>query len=524
MAGGGDWKSIQADGPSAASSSSIIHRDLGKSRSEDLLPAGYIRRRHVIVGMLFLGNFVSYFLRMSMSTAAQRPDENDGNPDTTMSTEFQWTDLELGFALGAFYGGYMILQAPVKFMLQTHSAKFIYGVGILGASIMTLLTPACAPIYSLLIAVRFATGLFEGVTYPCMAHMLSLWVPPAERTRALAVASSGAYLGTAMALPISGVILAQVGWRSIFYAYGAFGIAWTLLWYALGASSPDTHTNIHACEMTFIAESQQDERAACSRDHNSQRGPPSMTWSEFFSHRATVVSILCGFAYCYLFYLMVSEFPTYASSQLGLKIESAGFTAMGPYVCLWFTAIGGGWVCDYLVEHAGLNRLKVRRMAYVAGMGPASVLFALVGYIQDQTAAIITVTIAIGLCGISVSGVWAYVLDVGGSQTALLYAVANVAATIPGLIAPVATEGFITAFGDKKGWCVAFWVAAGVGFAGCLVFWNAATAVGLDDFAKDATRINSDDESSEVLLIEEEQEEEQEEQEEEEEEEEEEGA
>lgn len=45
------------------------------------------------------------------------------------------------------------------------------------------------------------------------------------------------------------------GWPSTFYLYGSFGLIWTLLWIAFGASSPSEHRRITESEKRYIESS-----------------------------------------------------------------------------------------------------------------------------------------------------------------------------------------------------------------------------------------------------------------------------
>lgn len=103
------------------------------------------------------------------------------------------------------------------------SAHYVYGIGIAATSVLTLVTPAVASNFGALISVRIVEGLFEGVTFPCLHAMLSKWAPPLERTRMNSMAFAGNYIGTVIAMPLSGIIGDELGWEWIFYIFGIVG-------------------------------------------------------------------------------------------------------------------------------------------------------------------------------------------------------------------------------------------------------------------------------------------------------------
>eukprot|EP00466_Bigelowiella_natans_P010282 jgi/Bigna1/70475/fgenesh1_pg.12_\ len=533
------------------------------SAHEDV-PAHYIRRRHLIVALLMMGNFVSYCLRMSMSTAAQKPRKSgEGSEDETLSTEFNWSDFQLGVALGAFYAGYLFLQIPVKWMLRYISAKHIFALGILGASTMTLITPICASQYWLLILVRFCTGggffnvllyspaltmiscccicirLAEGVTYPSMAHLIVSWSPLQERTRALAITSSGAYLGTAAALPTSGYVLSSLGWRAIFYIYGILGsrsssgssggvgvgggLVWITVWMTAGAESPEAHKSINPGEAAYILATRD-----CGKKSQSSLPtfPPhrcinsSTTTNNNKGKRKSIQNLIdraadgdgslidvksssplvgnqnahgdaCVFGWVMVILLdllydalgvpFLRIFGPKHVGQQGRGISSKRKKAKErnsiKHQAKNVNSFGGWGI------HAAMGNYNVHRMdfglyhrpkyaltasdekgdvsrrnapclrhASCCWLGQITLPILHRSYVDSVDGAIVLITLAIGIAGVSFSGVWTHVLDVSGEHSALLYATANVAATVPGFVSPLLVGLFLEVAGEKQGW------------------------------------------------------------------------
>ena len=72
--------------------------------------------------------------------------------------------------------------------------------------------------------------IFQGITYPSIHAIWARWAPPLERSRLAAVAFSGSYVGTVMALPLSGILAQHFGWEWIFYVFGVLGLLWCISW------------------------------------------------------------------------------------------------------------------------------------------------------------------------------------------------------------------------------------------------------------------------------------------------------
>ena len=85
--------------------------------------------------------------------------------------------------------------------------KTIFGLGVLCTAILTCLLPLCAPHLDVLLAIRAVMGLCESVTFPAAFVMASCWFPAKERSRLLSIINAGAYIGTAIAFPVSGMVV-----------------------------------------------------------------------------------------------------------------------------------------------------------------------------------------------------------------------------------------------------------------------------------------------------------------------------
>eukprot|EP00911_Craspedida_sp_UC1_P001061 UC1_evm1s797 len=145
--------------------------------------------------MAMFGFMNVYALRVNLSVAA-----------VAMAREFYWSNSEKGNVLSAFFFGYICTQVLGGYVAARYGGKYVYGCGVLVTTLLTLLTPLVAHNMPALLALRVVEGFGEGVTYPAMHAIWSVWAPPLERSKLAAIGYSGAYLGTVIALPISGIL------------------------------------------------------------------------------------------------------------------------------------------------------------------------------------------------------------------------------------------------------------------------------------------------------------------------------
>ena len=91
--------------------------------------------------------------------------------------------------------------------------------------------------------------------------MFSHWFPAKERSFLISAANSGAYIGTAVAFPVSGALInirsdpvtgVSTSWPLVFYCFGGVGIAWWCLWQLLVSSTPDADPTITPAEREYL--------------------------------------------------------------------------------------------------------------------------------------------------------------------------------------------------------------------------------------------------------------------------------
>ena len=91
-----------------------------------------------------------------------------------------------------------------------------------------------------MIAARIGLGVGEGATPPALYSMTARWIPARERSRVITFDLTGVYLGLTIAFPIAMWLMTNWGWPWAFYSFGLLGIVWSVLWYFLVPSRPET--------------------------------------------------------------------------------------------------------------------------------------------------------------------------------------------------------------------------------------------------------------------------------------------
>src|SRR3954468_16281312 len=145
--------------------------------------------RYRILALLFINVVINYMDRSNISIAG-----------TSISNEFNLNSVQLGWIFSAFGWTYMALQIPGGILTDYFGSRILYSLSLISWSIVTLLQ-SLANGFAVLLGLRFAVGIFEAPAYPINNRVATSWFPDRERAGAIAVYTSGQYLGLALMTP-----------------------------------------------------------------------------------------------------------------------------------------------------------------------------------------------------------------------------------------------------------------------------------------------------------------------------------
>ncbi|CAH2277493.1 vesicular glutamate transporter 3 [Pelobates cultripes] len=214
-------------------------------------------KRYIIAIMSGLGFCISFGIRCNLGVAIVEMVNNntvyvDGKPEI-QKAQFNWDPETVGLIHGSFFWGYIVTQIPGGFIANKLAANRVFGAAIFLTSVLNMLIPSAAKAhYGCVISIRILQGLVEGVTYPACHGMWSKWAPPLERSRLATTSFCGSYAGAVIAMPLAGVLVQYIGWPSVFYIYGVFGMFWYIFWLLHATESPAAHPTITTEERTYI--------------------------------------------------------------------------------------------------------------------------------------------------------------------------------------------------------------------------------------------------------------------------------
>ncbi|MGB6608470.1 MAG: MFS transporter, partial [Acidobacteriaceae bacterium] len=184
------------------------------------------RRRWTIAVLLGLGVLVNYFDRVNLSVSHD-----------ALFAAFGISDFTFGLLLGAYNWTYALCQLPSGILLDRFGVRRVGCVSTLlwsMASFGAAITPGLGGFF----AARFLLGVGEAPSFPASAKAVGYWFPARERSLATSFFDGAAKLGSAIGVPVIGLLLLRVGWRLSFAATGVASLVYFLLFWGIYHDPP----------------------------------------------------------------------------------------------------------------------------------------------------------------------------------------------------------------------------------------------------------------------------------------------
>jgi len=344
--------------------------------------------------------------------------------------------------------------------------KTVFGGGVLVTAVLTLLTPVTArcSVY-LLIVLRALEGMSEGVTFPAMYVLLSCWIPPAERSRAVAFVIAGTKLGSIVGMQLSGFLCdcCYVGyWSSVFYAFGVAGCLWSFAWYFLCYSSPSVHPRISAAERECIEQ---------SLEHCQTSAKLPTPWRKIATSRPFWACAVAQFANNWGAYTLLTCLPMYLHDVLRFDMTENGFLSALPYIAAWLIMTGGGHLADWLRAPNGLQATTVVKLFSAAGLLIPGLFLIVVGFSgHSRTFAVFAIVMSTGTSGLCASGFIVSLIDIAPKYAGILMGISNTLAPLSGILGPEVVGALTYHESTRAQWQKVFYITTAIYCFGAVVF------------------------------------------------------
>ncbi|KAL0113300.1 hypothetical protein PUN28_012452 [Cardiocondyla obscurior] len=427
-------------------------------------PKAWFGCRHGQVGLMGLGFFCCYAIRVTMSvTLEAMTNAASANLDFK---EFQWDDSVKHVILSSFFWGYACTQIPASILTQQWSAQKLFSLALIISGLVTLVTPWAAEYgsWQTVVAGRVISGLVQGSVLPCLHTLLSRWAPPEERGRFSMFVYSGGWIGNVVCLLSTGFLAASpIGWPSCFYIWGIFSAFCGICFYLFGKDLPSEHPRIPLDEKEYI------EMSLGVTEVTKKPGTP---WISILQSRPVWALLIAQCAQGWGFWMLLTEIPSYMTSIMQFDIKMNGMVTALPYFTAWICGFPISYISDLCIRRKIITTEMSRKICNTFGHWIPAVALVGLGYArQDQSELAVGVLVIAVSCNIAAfCGHNVNHMDLSPNFAGPLMGFTNTIASICSFLPPLIAAVIIKDKTNILQWRNMFFLSAAIYLVGNLIF------------------------------------------------------
>ncbi|MEO5889063.1 MAG: MFS transporter [Ferruginibacter sp.] len=410
------------------------------------------RVRFTILAAVFVNVVINYMDRSNMSVAA-----------SFISDEFQLSSVQLGLIFSAFSWTYAALQIPGGIMADRFGPRILYTFTLITWSVVTVLQ-GFAKGFGALFGLRMAIGIFEAPSYPINNRIVTTWFPENERASAIAMYTSGQYLGLAFLAPVLTALEDYAGWKGLFIITGLIGIVWGITWYFI-YRDPSELGRANRAELDLIVKG----GGLINKKNPEEKtvAANKFQWSdlkEVFIHRKLWGIYIGQFAIGGTLWFFITWFPIYLVKYRGLNFLKSGFLTAAPFLAAFAGILLSGFLSDYMVRKK-VSLDIARKIPVITGL---LLSMSIVGANYVESPALIILFMCLSFFGNGLASItWVFVSTLAPKHlVGLTGGVFNCIGNLSGIVVPIAI-GFLARGGH---FAPALIFVACMGMAGALSY------------------------------------------------------
>ncbi len=284
----------------------------------------------IVVAILMLAYVASFIDRQILSLLIE-----------PIRADLQISDTQFGLLQGiAFSLFYAALGMPIARLSDKHSRPLIIAVGVLVWSLATAACGLARSFFQLLLA-RICVGAGEATLSPAAYSMLGDYFPPHKLGLALAVYSTGSFVGAGLAFLLGGAAIdAVTAWGPVTLPVLGNLAPWQLVFILVGLPG----VLIAWLILALVRDPQRKEIGTSSSDGAGRSGVMSF----LLSHRSVFLCHFLGYSMTAMaLFGLMGWSPAYLIRTFDLRASQAGYL-LGPMMMIGCTAgvLFSGWLMD----------------------------------------------------------------------------------------------------------------------------------------------------------------------------------
>ncbi|WP_049720991.1 MFS transporter [Gilvimarinus polysaccharolyticus] len=306
-----------------------------------------LRAKASVLTLIFISVVINYMDRTNISVAA-----------SAISEDLELSRVQIGILFSAFAWTYSIMQIPGGMVVDIVRVRVLYPFILIAWSLATLVQGLVSSLVAM-VGCRMAIGVFEAPSYPANNKIVTQWFPPEERASAIAVYTSGQFIGLAFLMPVLAMIQEYFSWRGLFIISGLIGIVWAVIWYLLYREPDEATDSEDAPQIPDVIQAK-------------------VSWRNLgiaFSSRKLWGVYIGQFCLGGTLIFFLTWFPTYLEEDRGLTSLNSGFLASVPFIAAFFGVLLSGFFSDFLVRRGVSNEIA-RKTPIILGLFLSSTVIA----------------------------------------------------------------------------------------------------------------------------------------------------
>ncbi|MBS0624749.1 MAG: MFS transporter [Verrucomicrobia bacterium] len=345
-----------------------------------------------------------------------------------LKEEFHFTDFEFGLILSAFAAGYILLTVLGGWLVDKWGARFMWPVAAVAWSLCVGLLGLATGFWGFIV-LRFLLGVAEGPHFPAMTRSISNWLSPKERARALSLGLVAIPLSSVVGAPITSYLVADFGWRAMFFIISATGVVWAVLWYAFFTDSPEESRYVNEAEKKIIS---------TPSLFKSEQKKTLVDWKYILTHPALIANNIAYFAFGYMLFFATLWLPGYFLSQHGLNLKSVGWYLTIPWLVGAIFLKAGGILSDYLYKKTGKSRTARSHVIWISQL-LAAIFFVFLSFTNSLGLSIFFLSLALGFGLMPQPAFFSINIDVAKERAGSAQGITSSCLSLAGIIAPMVT-------------------------------------------------------------------------------------
>ena len=403
-----------------------------------------------LVFLLALAIFINALDRGNFSTAAP-----------LIKDELALSNTQIGVLISAFFWTYVPGHFLSGWLSDRVGAYRTLALGLAVWSVATLAT-GLASGFAVILMLRLLLGLGESAGWPASSKLLAMHVPGARLASANAWTGAGLNLGNGAGILLGGLMVAQFGWRVLFFAFGALSLVWLIPW--LTFRRPEPLVEEPKWQPTPISLPLD---GGVLRPELAAEPTPEPTFADLLARRELWGAALGHFSANYPYFLVLLWLPLYLVKQQGFSLTQMAWIGGAVYLLsamfgLIFARIGDAWIARGATE----NRVRKSLILLSATVGLGCMLACALGGPRTAVAALLVFSLGNGIGAFSVFSIGQTLA--GPRAAGKWIGLQNGMAGLSGVLGPLITGWSIDATGNYR---IAFLIAAGIIAAG-MIGWG----------------------------------------------------